>query len=281
MLTSSYSLLILTCPWRAFLIFSFHIIHTHAHLWGLVIVLFSPLPLLLHSQNLLCYSCFKVYRREFKMLQVLKVLPQLTEMKKSSRSDFFWQYLLPRTAIFMPSIMRRSSERLWIVWEMKKIPQLGEWNANWRHFRHNVLDEWLYRWRKHCFIKSFQLKSLPPYEKIPSSIFFNPSFTSREKKNLTDGPDFFNRTGLFLTLRHSFPFYFNTFVSNTFIYPGLYFPENKSGFLLWSDQCYDSWNCDRQSAQEVEVSWRATLIQNWSWTFQPTKSVRCWSRKGT
>ena len=125
-----------------------------------------------------------------------------------------------------------------------------------------MLDEWLYRWRKHCFIKSFQLKSLPPYEKIPSSIFFNPSFTSREKKNLTDGPDFFNRTGLFLTLRYSFPFYFNTFVSNTFIYPGLYFPENKSGFLLWSDQCYDSWNCDRQSAQEVEVSWRATLIQN-------------------
>lgn len=120
MLTSSYSLLILTCPWRAFLIFSFHIIHTHAHLWGLVIVLFSPLPLLLHSQNLLCYSCFKVYRREFKMLQVLKVLPQLTEMKKSSRSDFFWQYLLPRTAIFVPSIMRRSSERLWIVWETKK-----------------------------------------------------------------------------------------------------------------------------------------------------------------
>lgn len=40
--------------------------------------------------------------------------------KKSSRSDFFWQYLLPQTAIFVPSITRRSSERLWIVWETKK-----------------------------------------------------------------------------------------------------------------------------------------------------------------
>lgn len=135
MLTSSYSLLILTCPWRAFLIFSFHIIHTHAHLWGLVIVLFSPLPLLLHSQNLLCYSCFKVYRREFKMLQVLKVLPQLTEMKKSSRSDFFWQYLLPRTAIFVPSIMRRSSERLWIVWETKKNSTTGRMKCKLKAFQ--------------------------------------------------------------------------------------------------------------------------------------------------
>lgn len=130
-----------------------------------------PGPLLLHSQSLLCYSCFKSTRENSRCCKFSKFFPssQKWKEKKSSRSNFFWQYLLPQAAIFMPSVMRRSCGRLWIVWETKKNSTTGRlkkvWNANWRHFRHNKLDEWLYKLRKHCFIISFQLKSLPSYEK--------------------------------------------------------------------------------------------------------------------
>lgn len=130
--------------------------------------------------------------------------------------------------------MRRSFGRLWIVWETKKIPQLGDWRksemqtegiSDTIHLMSGCTD-----WESIVSSSVFNSNHCH-HMKNTFLCIFNPSFISRKKSNRWVEFFFLNQTGLFLTLRHLFPFYFSMFVLNTFTYISLYFPENSGGFF--------------------------------------------------